>query len=83
MVRVPPRMMIAGLFALIIAASMSVSAILSDPGSLSRLPKVNALLILVRAGFPGHPAHANGVGVDWGNSRAFHLGSSQPGRNPG
>jgi hypothetical protein len=51
MVRVPPRMMIAGLFALIMAASMSVSAILSDPGSLSRLPKFNALLILVGLAF--------------------------------
>ena len=51
MVRVPPRMMIAGLFALIMAASMSVSAIVSDPANLSRLPKFNALLILVGLAF--------------------------------
>ena len=51
MVRVPPRMMFAGLFALITAASLSVSAILSDPARLSRQPKINALLILVGLAF--------------------------------
>lgn len=51
LVRVPPRMMIVGLFSLIMASSLSISTLLTDPESLKRLPKINALLILVGLAF--------------------------------
>lgn len=48
---VPPRMLAAGLFALIVAASLGLDTLLASPESLRSLPKFNPLLVLAGLGF--------------------------------